>query len=277
VTAPSDADESALVRLRDQAPEIPRGHLFYQASPDGVVGPTALTLAKEIGSRYCETFALDFITWIHVLRREAPAAQASVDALMAIAPEQGFQFLLADSRVLHGWILAAQGTGSDGVGAVVSAEAAYEATGARVSRPAHLILVTQIYGKSGQIAEAIATLADARATMEQTGEKTYDAEQHRLQGELMLTRAQLTGGKRAGATSAAAEAAACFQKAIAVARRQRAKSLELRAVMSLCRLSTRSDQRKRSRRMLGEIYDSFSEGFDTPDLRDAQILLAQLA
>ena len=238
---------------------------------------TALTVAKETGSPYCETFALDFVTWIHVLRREEHAAQASIRALMRIATEQEFQFLLADSRVLHGWTLAAQGLEAEGLEEVHPAIAAYEATGAVMSRPAHLMLLAKVYGKAGKTEEGLAALAGARAAVDQAGERTYEAELHRLQGELALERSHRTGRKRQVARAAAAEAETCFQKAIEVARRQRARSLELRAVMGLSRLWQQQGKRRQAHQMLGEIYGCFTEGFDTPDLREAQTLLAELA
>ncbi len=253
--------------------------LWFLGYPDQALTNVqkALAVAKETGSPYCETFALDFVTWIHVLRREERSAQASVDALMRIAPEQGFQFLLADNQVLHGWILAAQGMEAEGLQQVRSAIAAYEATGAVMSRPAHLVLLAKACGKAGQAKEGLAALARARAIAGHTGEWTYEAELHRLQGELTLDRSHRTARKRPVATQVTAKAEAYFQEAIEVARRQRAKSLELRAVTSLSRLWQQRGKRRQAHQMLGEIYGRFTEGFDTPDLRDARGLLAELA
>jgi DNA-binding winged helix-turn-helix (wHTH) protein/predicted ATPase len=253
--------------------------LWFLGYPDQALenARQALTVAKEIGSPYCETFALDFVTWIHVLRREEHAAQASIDALMRIAPEHGFQFLLADSRILHGWTLAAQGMEAEGLQQAHLAIAAYEATGALMSKPAHLVLLAKVLGKAHQAEEGLAALAAARAALDQTGERTYEAELYRLQGELTMDRSQRAGRKRQVATDAAARAEACFHTAIEVARRQHAKSLELRAVMSLSRLWQQQRKRRQAREMLGELYGWFTEGFDTADLRDAQALLAELA
>jgi DNA-binding winged helix-turn-helix (wHTH) protein/predicted ATPase len=253
--------------------------LWFLGYPDQALKnvQTALAVAKETGSPYCETFALDFVTWIHVLRREEHAAQASIDALMPIATEHGFQFLLADSRVLHGWVLAAQGMEGEGLRGVRSAIAAYDATGAVMSRPAHRMLLAMVYGKAGQTEEGLAALTSAAAAMNQTGERTYAAELHRLQGELTLDASGRTDRRRQVARAAAAEAEACFQKAIAVARGQRAKSLELRAALSLSRLWRRQGKRQHAHAMLGEIYGWFTEGFDTADLREARALLAELA
>jgi DNA-binding winged helix-turn-helix (wHTH) protein/predicted ATPase len=253
--------------------------LWFLGYPDQALTKVrrALTLAKQTGSPYCETFALDFVAWIHVFRREEHAAQTSIDALMRIAPQHGFQFLLADSAVVYGWSLVAQDMEAKGLQHIRSAIAAYEATGAIMSRPAQLVLLAKAYGKAGQNDDELAALEAAREVMEQTGERTYDAEAHRLHGELILHRSQRTASKRQTTSGAAREAEACFQKAIEVARRQRARSLELRAVMDLSRLWQRTGKRKQARQMLGEIYRGFTEGLDTPDLRDADKLLAELA
>jgi DNA-binding winged helix-turn-helix (wHTH) protein/predicted ATPase len=238
---------------------------------------TALTIARETGSPYCETFALDFVTWVHVLRREERAAQASVEALLRIAPEQGFQFLLADSSILHGWSLAAQGRAAEGLRQVRAAMAAYEATGALMSRPAHLMLLAMVHAEARQTEDALVTLADARAVLERTGERTYAAELQRLEGELTLGRARRTGRRRQGEADATAAAEARFAKAIEAARSQSARSLELRAAISLSRLWQRQGKRREAQRLLGEVYRCFTEGFDTADLQDARTLLADLA
>jgi predicted ATPase len=253
--------------------------LWFLGYPDQALANVqkAVAVAKETGSPYCETFALDFVTWIRVLRREERLARASIDALMQIAPQQGFEFLLADSQVLHGWILAAEDKETDGLEQVQSAIAAYDATGAVMSRPAHLVLLAGAYAKAGQTDGALAALADAHRIMDRTGERTYEAELYRLQAELTLNRSRRNGRKRQVAKVAAAEAEICFRKAIDVARRQQAKSLELRALMGLSRLRQQQGKRRQARELMGEIYAWFVEGFDTPDLQDAQRLLAELA
>ena len=237
---------------------------------------TALTVARETGSPYCETFALDLVTWIHVLRREEPDAQASAGALLPIATEHGFQFLLADSRVLHGWSLAAQGMAAEGLREVLPALADYRATGAVMSRPAHLALLARVHAAAGQIDDGLAALAEGLAVVEQTGERTHEAELHRLRGELTLDRSKRGGRKRRTATDAAANPETCFHKAIEVARRQQAKSLELRATVALSRLWQQQGKRREAHEMLAGIYGWFSEGFDTADLQDARRLLAEL-
>ena len=112
-------------------------------------------------------------------------------------------------------------------------------------------------------------LAEALTLMYDTGEGLHGAELHRLQGELLL--------RRDAAEAKCREAEACFHQALTIARQQQAKSLELRAVMSLARLYRQQDRPAEARPLLTETYGWFTEGFDTPDLRAAQILLAELA
>ena len=227
----------------------------------------AVALAEELGNPYSQTFALDFVTWIRVFRREEDAGQASVEALIPLATEHGFPFLLADCRVLHGWILAEKGRQADAVAEVRAGIAAYEATGARMSRPSHLMLLAKVQGKGGEVDEALRALTAARAVSEETGERSNAAEFHRLRGELTLLKSQAPGIE--------AEAEACFREAIAVARRQHTKAMELRAATSLARLWVRQGKRKEARAMLAEVYGGFTEGLDTRDLREAAALLGR--
>jgi predicted ATPase len=122
----------------------------------------------------------------------------------------------------------------------------------------------------GRPEEGLATLAEALAVMQRTGEQWYEAELCRLKGELTLQ------SESQSSESPPREAEACFQKAIAVARHQSAKSLELRAVMSLSRLWQQQGKKEEAHQMLAEIYGWFTEGFDTKDLQEAKALLEAL-
>ena len=123
------------------------------------------------------------------------------------------------------------------------------------------------YGQSGQAAEGLTLLAEALASVSTTGEHYWEPELYRLQGELLLA---LSAERHT-------EAAACFQQALNVARQQQAKSLELRAAMSLSRLWQHQGQQGAARELLAPIYGWFTEGFDTADLRDAKALLTALS
>ncbi len=152
--------------------------------------------------------------------------------------------------------------------------AARQATGAELTRPYFLALLAEMYGEIGQAEEGLNTLGEALAAVHKSRERHWEAELYRLRGELLLAR---EGKKAKGKNQKESEAEACFQQAIDVARHQTAKSLELRAVMSLSRLWRQQGKKENARRMLSEIYGSFTEGFDTADLKEAKALLEELS
>jgi tetratricopeptide (TPR) repeat protein len=130
-----------------------------------------------------------------------------------------------------------------------------------------LALLAEVYGNMGQAEAALTAVAEAFAHVDKTGERYYEAELHRLQGELLLVQSP----------DNQSEAEACFHQAIAIARSQQAKSWELRAATSLARLWQSQNKQDEARKLLAEIYDWFTEGFDTRDLQDAKALLDELA
>jgi predicted ATPase len=141
--------------------------------------------------------------------------------------------------------------------------AAFRDTGAELGWPNYLLLLAQAYAKVGKIDQGLAALAEAFETVDQCGDRWCEAELYRVEGELLL--------------QTKAEAEQCFWQAIEIARRQQAKSLELRATVSLGRLWQSERKREEARRMLAEIYGWFTEGFDTLDLKEAKALLEKLA
>jgi predicted ATPase len=142
-----------------------------------------------------------------------------------------------------------------------------QATGGEVRRPLFLALLAEAYGGIGQIEEGLHVLAEALTAVEHTGGRFYEAELQRLKGELL----------RARAAEPDTEAETCFRQALDVARRQQAKSLELRAAMSLARLWQQQGRRQQAYDLLAPIYGWFTEGFDTADLQEAKALLETLA
>jgi predicted ATPase len=147
--------------------------------------------------------------------------------------------------------------------------AAYRASGTERQRPYYLALLAEAYGSIGQTAEGLSLLAEALALVDKIGEHGWGAELHRLQGELLLA--------QAGERQQVQEAEACFHQALDVARRQQAKSWELRAAMSLSRLWQQQGKRAEARELLAPVYGWFTEGFDTADLQEAKALLAALS
>jgi len=138
--------------------------------------------------------------------------------------------------------------------------------------PGILCSLVEAQAKAGHPEEGLTTLAEALALVEQTAERHWEAELYRLRGELLLMQ-----GDDAEAEASLHKAESCFQHAVEVARRQRAKSWELRATVSLCRLWQKQGRMDEARQMLAEIYGWFTEGFDTPDLQEAKALLEELS
>ena len=184
----------------------------------------------------------------------------------------------------RGWALAEQWQGKEGIAQIRQGLTAYRATGAEMAVPYFLALLAEAYGKVGEAEQGLAALVEALAQVEQTGERWYEAELYRLKGKLALqSRVQGPESKNpsplplAPSTQAEAAAEACFLKAIEIARKQQAKSWELRAVMSLSRLWHSQGKKDAGRKMLAEIYGWFTEGFDTKDLQEAKALIEEMS
>ena len=199
--------------------------LWLLGYPDQAVASiqAALTLAQQLAHPLSLTFALYWAAMLHHLRREAPLTQARAEAAMTIATDQEFPQQLAQATPLRGWALAASGHGEEGIAQIQQGLAAYQATGAARDRPYYLALLAEASAQVGQTTEGLEALAEALATLAKSGVRWWEAELHRLRGELLLQHAGAQPG----------EAEACFQQALVIARRQQAKSLELRAAMSL--------------------------------------------
>jgi predicted ATPase len=179
----------------------------------------------------------------------------------------------------------------EGIAQMRQGLAALQATGTELLRPYNLALLAEACGSGGQIEAGLSALEEALVTAENHTERFYEAELHRLKGELVLQKFAGAGSKPAlaeirrghaadiGATGRSPlqmEAEADFQSALNIARRQGAKSLELRAALSLSRLWQQQDKRREARQLLADIYGWFAEGFETADLQEARALLEDL-
>ena len=224
-------------------------------------------LPQELSHSFSLAYALDFAARIHQLRREEQLTQERAQALIALSREHGFTQRLATGTIMWGWALTAQGQGEEGIAQIRQGLAAFQATGAELAQPYYLALLGEAYGELGQADEGLKVLAKALATIHTTGEQFCEAELHRLKGKLLL----------ACSAEHHAEAEACFQQALDVARRQRARSWELRAAMSLSRLWQQQGKRDEARALVAPIYGWFTEGFDTADLQEAKALLEELS
>jgi len=227
----------------------------------------ALSLARELSHPSSIAHALSFAAWFHQLRGEQEAVQARVAEAMSLATEQGFSPRRALADFLQGWLLVEQGHRETGIVQMIDAKAAGRAV-ASGRWDAHIAaLLSDTYGKEGQTAEGLRVVNEELSRLQITGARFYEAELYRIKGELLLR--QAVPDKELAET--------CFDKAIEVARRQQAKSLELRAAMSMSRLWQRQGTKAEAQKLLGEVYGWFTEGFDTADLKQAKLLLEELA
>ncbi|MGZ8444699.1 MAG: AAA family ATPase, partial [Candidatus Binatia bacterium] len=222
----------------------------------------ALTLAQKLSHPLSLAEVLGYAAWLHEFRREQEAVRERAEALLSLTNEHGFPYWLAQGTILRGWALAEQGMMvEEGIAQMRQGLLAYRTTGAELARPHYLVLLAKIYGKVQQAEEGLTVLSEALAWAHKNGGWYYEAELHRLSGELQA-------GEQ--------EAETCFQNALKISRSQSAKSLELRAAMSMSRLWQRQGKKAEARRLLAEVYGWFTEGFDTADLKQAKILLHEL-
>ena len=193
--------------------------------------------------------------------------QARAAALSALATDQGFPFWGACGTMQRGGALVEQGQSAEGMAQMCQGIAAWRATGAELQRPYYLALLAEACGKAGQTEEGLSVLAEALTAVHKTGECQSEAEIYRLKGELLLK--QDVPNEQ--------EVESYLRQAVNVACQQQAKSLELRAAMSLARLWQQQGKRAEAHVLLVSVYNWFTEGFDTSDLQEAKVLLESLA
>ena len=227
----------------------------------------ARALAKELSHPYSLAIAWWWSAYITQLRRDVPAVHEQAEACAALATEQGFILWVANGTILRGWALAMQGQSEEGVAQVRQGIAALRAIGAAWLVPFCCIFLAEVYDCLGHPADGLQALAEALTLVEQQEERWWAAEVCRLRGVLLL--------KQPGTSPEEAET--WLRQALDIARRQQAKSLELRAAMSLSRLWPQQGKRAEAYALLAPVYGWFTEGFDTADLQEAKALLEVLA
>ena len=221
---------------------------------------------QELAHPYSLAAAQLLLAWLHQLRQEAQAAYDQATASTALATQQEFPLFVAWGTVPQGWALTRQEQWAAGMATMRKGLAAAVATGSEVLHPYFLALLAEAYGAAGQPAEGLRLLVEAQDVVACTGERFYEAELYRLTGMLQL----------AQAPAAHAEAETHMRYALDITRRQHAKSLELRAAMSLSRLWQQQGKQAEAHALLAPIYGWFTEGFDTADLQEAMALLQEL-
>lgn len=239
--------------------------LWFLGYPDQALAKVrnALTLAEELGYKFGLVHAQEQAIYVYQFRREVAEVLKWATASVALAVEQGFVYRQATATILGGWALAMSGELEEGLARLQTGLAAYEAIGAKIDTPYYLALLAELYGRAAQVDLALEKLDEALALVRDSQVFFYEAEIHRLYGELWWQ------------TGKPAEAEAEFQQALSLARQQQARSLELRAMISLARLWHVEGRTAEARQELAAIYDWFGEGLTAPDLQEAAALLAQ--
>jgi DNA-binding winged helix-turn-helix (wHTH) protein/predicted ATPase len=242
----------------------------------------ALELAHEAQFPYSQALALNLAAILHLGYRDAREVGHLAAASRSLARECGFVHLTVMGMVLQGWVLVMQNKSQEGIGLMQTGIERQRALGIRIGEVYYQMLLADAYARTGQVETGMHALAEAFAVVEKTEERTYEAELYRLKGELTLSQSSVqrlvssVANPQPPTPNPQVEAEVCFHQAVEIARRQSAKSLELRAVMSLSRLWHRQGKSAEAARKLEEIYNWFMEGFDTADLREAKSLLAEL-
>jgi len=264
--------------------------LWFLGQPDQALEriQEALTLARELSEPHSLVHALFFASILHQLRGEERLAQEHAESGVAVSSEHGLVMYQAMATIVLGWALTMQGLHNEGVEQMREGLAGFQATSTELLRPHFLALLAEALGETRQPEEGLRGLEESLEATHRNGEASYLAELHRIKGELLLMQAigsdvsrAAAGGRdiyaREPASAFRDQAESCFGQAISVAQQQKAKSLELRAVMSLARLYQNKGTKEEARILLTRIYRTFTEGFDTKDLQAAQALLDELS
>ena len=237
--------------------------------PEAALADTshALKDARGIGQAASLIYALVLTSLTHIHCGNYAVANAQLDEVVALADEKGALFWRVAGLVLQGCVSALTRKAADAVQMITSGITAWQSTGAKVWMPLSLSHLARAYAELGQFDDAWRCIAEAMTAVETTNESWYEADIHHIAGEIALLSPEPD----------AARAQACFERALAVARQQQAKSWELRAAMSLARLWRDQGRPQQARELLAPVYGWFTEGFDTLDLKEAKTLLEELA
>ena len=226
----------------------------------------SLTVAGDLDHAFSTAFALNVAAWHHQYRREEATTQERADEAIVLSGEQNLVFFMAMGTILRGWALTEQGEIEAGITEMNQGLEIYKATGAELLLPYWLALLAEATAKDRKFKESLALVTEALDLVDKTEERFWQAELLRLKGELLQ--------KQKAKTS---EIETCFQEALDVARRQKAKFLELRVTISWSRYLQKQDQKAKAQKMLQKIHGWFKEGLDTVDLKEAKCLIKKLS
>jgi len=240
--------------------------LIYLGFPEhgGARGREAIARADALGSPLQRANAATHACFLWTVLRDVDTLAAEAEQAVALGAEFGFPMSTAVGMVARGRVLSERGDHAAAVPMVEEGIAGYRRSGRAVALPTLLASLVETLRAAGRHDEALAVVAEARTVVDSTREQQFEAELHRLEGELRLVRSERDGAGR------------CFARALEIARRQGARWWELRATRSAARLHGMNGEGALARRMLAPVVDGFTEGAETPDVRDARALLATL-
>jgi len=228
-------------------------------------GLDAVKLARDLDQPFNQALALAYLALLQQLHANEAVAREHAEQALALGSKYQITYYRAWADILVSYALALEQPDEERIGRLCGSITAFKASGARLRLPYYLSLLAQVYGKAGRAEEGLASIDEALSEARTHNERWWDAELHRLRGEFLLMQ---------GADASDAEAA--LLRAVEIARAQQARSLELRATMSLARLWSAQHRSDDARRRLQNVYAWFKEGFETPDLQAARLLLEQL-
>lgn len=239
---------------------------WYLGYPDQMLENVnaSIALAERLMHPFSLAAALGFASFAHQFRGEVQATKARADTVIDLCQAQKFPLWIPLATCLRGWALVREGGIAAGIAQIEQGLANLRASGTELLRPRCLAMLAEAYGQAGQVGKATLCVQEALGLVETSGERSHQAELHRLHGELLFQQYSTV------------QAEACYLQAIQVARHQAAKSLELRATISLCRLWQQQGKSVEAQQRLAAIVGWFTEGFDTSDLIEARMLLAEL-
>jgi predicted ATPase len=243
-------------------------NLWLLGYPDQALatGREAIAFARALSHPNSVASAEFFLNIVQMYRHEARVVQETAERIIAFSSEHGFGAWLLFSTYHRGWAIAEQGRYEEGIALMREGLATTHGAGADIGRTDLLCHLAEAYMKGGRLDDALSTVSEALAAVDQQEERYYEPDISRVKGEVLL---RLD-------SSNTRQAEECFRRAIEVARKQGSKSLELRATISLARLPGKEGRSGDARAMLSNIYNWFTEGFDTADLKEAKALLDEL-
>jgi predicted ATPase len=225
---------------------------------------STLVHARSLAHPYSIAITLLFAAQLSQLRRDTASARTQAEEALAISAEHGLDAVWLWCLLPRGWAIAQEGDVPAGITDISEAMTRRRAANIGAVWPWFYTILAEAQGQLGKIDDALAGLEEALQWVQRNDEHLYEAEAHRIRGELLFKQHD----------PAAAET--CFQQALTVARNQQAKSWELRAAMSMARMWLQQNRTDEARQLLAPVYDWFTEGFDTADLIEAKALLDQL-